>query len=144
VTRRCVGKPADWWTPDDDGARLAIALCRGCPALARCTTEDPHPHGVIRAAVPYSDDGQVLQLCPCGYPDLAYRGGARTVCGRCRTPDVPIPGAVDLRRRRVAALAARLTDQQIADQLGVSARTVRDDRVATRRLRQPGPKAVAR
>lgn len=81
----CATRPADWWEPRDDGARLAIALCRACPALTQCPDGDPHPAGVIRAAVAYADTGAALPECPtCGYPQLNAR------CRRCRVPATPI------------------------------------------------------
>jgi hypothetical protein len=142
----CRGRPPEWWTPEDVGARLALALCRACPTLARCPDGDPHPHGVIRAAVAYSDAGKPLPTCPCGYPDTAYTGGTITACGRCRVPDVPIPDPVTVRRLAVKLLArGGLHDQRIAAELGVSRRTARALRyqVGVRYRRGGQPREVA-
>lgn len=144
MTGLCVGKPAEWWSPEHDGARLALGLCSVCPGRPRCLDGDPRPHGVIRAGIAWTDDGRPLPVCPCGYPDWDYRGGpTNRVCPRCRIPDVPIPDRLALRRRRVITLAARMSDGQIADRLGVSAKTVRVDRIAAGLIRRPGVKAVA-
>lgn len=85
----CFTRPADWWSPDDDGARLALLLCRACPRLNRCEDESGKEYGVIRAGVAYGDDGRVLPLCACGYPNRHRRGGTgrtNTRCHRCAVP----------------------------------------------------------
>ncbi len=143
MVARCAGKPLDWFTPADDGARLALALCRPCPLLAACPSYDPDPHGVILAGVPYSDAGLPLPLCRCGYPVADHRGVTASACPRCRVPDVPIPDPTALRRRRVEILArADTPDGQIALRLGVSAKTVRNDRLAAGIRRQAGHTAT--
>lgn len=88
----CTGRPADWWDTEDDGARLALALCRACPALQECPSGDPHPKGVVRAGNAYSDTGAVLPICPtCGYPQVGYKGGpVFDTCGRCKVSQIPM------------------------------------------------------
>ena len=91
----CFGRPHEWWETGDGGNRLAIALCKACPM--RYGTEchagmpDPSPVGVIRAGIPYSDNGAALPLCPsCGYPNTAYRGGKNSLCATCQPPTVSV------------------------------------------------------
>jgi hypothetical protein len=122
----CHNRPPEWWAPDNDGARLALALCRACPNLTRCPDGDPEPHGVIRAAVAYGDAGRAIPVCPCGYPDTTYAGGTIARCGRCKVPDVAIPDPGTVRRLAVKLLARDgMPDKRIAAVLGVSRRTAR-------------------
>lgn len=83
----CASRPADWWWTGDDGNRLALLLCGVCPARAgdvcMAGLPDLRPTGVIRAGVAYGYTGQVLTLCPCGYPVDNYRGGCVTRCRWC-------------------------------------------------------------
>lgn len=140
VRQLCRGRPADWWSPDDDGARLALTLCRACPALPTCPEGDPSPHGVIRAGSAYTDAGASLPICPCGYPDTTYSGGTIGRCGRCRVPDTAIPDPAAVRRLAVKLLARDgLPDARIAAQMRLSRRTVRHHRVAAGRRYRPGP-----
>lgn len=88
----CQGPPPEWWETGDDGNRLALMLCRVCPARdgADCNAglPDPRPHGVIRAGVPHSEAGNALRICDCGYP-AAGQGldGVRDgTCLRCAPP----------------------------------------------------------
>lgn len=74
----CLTRPADWWDTADDGARLALMLCSICPARLACPEDGTV--GVIRGGIAYSDDGERLPLCPCGYP-VPYP--VRAVCYRC-------------------------------------------------------------
>jgi hypothetical protein len=144
MTRRlCVGKPPEWWEPANDGARLALTLCRACPNLTRCPGGDPNPHGVIRAGAAYNDAGTAVPVCPCGRPVTDFRGGTIPPCPRCRVPDVPIPDPTALRRRRVEICArAGMPDGMIAVRLGVSAKTVRNDRIAAGIRRTAGHTAT--
>lgn len=87
MRRLCETRPADWWDTADGGARLALYLCRVCPALARC--ESGPEYGVIRAGKAYGDNGKVLPICPCGYPNRHVAGGAgktNPLCHRCAVP----------------------------------------------------------
>jgi hypothetical protein len=133
----CAGKPPEWWWTGDAGNRLALTLCRACPAAARCLTGDPQPHGVIRAATAYSDDATPLPVCGCGYPIDDYAGGTITGCRRCRTPDVPIPDRRKMRQLAVAAMVrSGRRDDEIAAVLRVSPRTVRADRLRSGQRRR--------
>lgn len=126
----CQRRPAEWWDTDNDGARLALALCSVCPSrrgdVCDAGLADPDPYGVIRAAVAYSDTGRQLPVCGCGYPQTSYRGGATTDCPRCKTPDVPIPDPKLVLRWRVRDLfQAGLTDDRIAPIVGRHPSTIR-------------------
>lgn len=139
----CQGKPPEWWEPTDQGARLALTLCRACPFLTRCPTGDPTPHGVIRAAVAYGDTGKPLPVCPCGYPVADYTGGTAGPCTRCRTPDVPIPDPAAVRRRAVLLLVRDgACDRTIAAQMKMSRRTVKNHRYAAGIRRPAGHTAT--
>ncbi|MFY1686453.1 helix-turn-helix domain-containing protein [Plantactinospora sp. WMMB782] len=131
----CHGKPADWWDTGDDGNRLALALCGVCPTRDgdTCTAgiPDPHPHGVIRAGIAYSDTGRRLPICRCGYPQDDYLGGQPTDCRRCRVPDVPIPDPRRVFRWRVRDLhLAGIREAEMARLLGRSPSTIRAVRTA--------------
>lgn len=142
----CRARPADWWTPDDDGARLALAICHRCPDRDGCAAGDPQPHGVIRAGQAWSDAGAQLPVCGCGYPVDDYRGGTVTPCRRCRTPDTPIPDPGEVRRRTVRLLVrAGHDDHALAAALGVQAGTAKLLRQKAGILHRPGTrrKAVA-
>lgn len=121
MTALCATRPADWWSPEDDGARLALALCQVCPSIRRCAELDPEPHGVIRAGVAYSDTGRALPACPdCRYP-LLGQVGRHVQCGRC---DVP-------RLARWRADILRWREQGIGDaaagrRLGATSEEIRD------------------
>ncbi|MGC4886748.1 hypothetical protein [Micromonospora sp. DT227] len=121
----CRSLPSEWWDTDDDGSRLALAICRSCPERrgAECVAgrPDDEPAGVIRAGVAYNDRGIALPLCECGYPQVAYAGGTVGPCPRCVVPDVPIPDRAQVRARAVRLLiAADATDEVIAAELRVS------------------------
>lgn len=121
MTALCVGKPAEWWSPEDPGARLAIAICRRCPNVFDCADGDPNPAGVIRGGVAYSDTGTPMAECPtCGYP----RPARATGCSRCEMtargeldPDEPEPdsGLVDevAVERALAGHHLELTDAEL-------------------------------
>lgn len=109
----CVTRPADWWDTGDGGNRLALGYCSVCPSRSgtTCTAglPDPHPHGVIRAGVAYSDSGKALPICSCGYPQTNYRGGATSGCPHCSVdPTIPIPVAREVRRLVDEAVVERL------------------------------------
>lgn len=140
----CRGQPPEHWEPANDGARLALALCRTCPDLAACPAGDPAPHGVIRAGVAYADTGAPLPVCPCGYPVADYTGGTVPPCARCRVPDVPVPDRTLVRRRAVRLLVRDgACDGRIAAELGISRKTARNTRYAVGVRRRPGRQAVA-
>lgn len=92
VTALCRGKPADWWETGDGGNRLALTICRACPARPRCAAAARDECGVVRAGIAYSDTGKVLPVCHCGYPQTSYRGGTVTCCPWC-TGQKPAPAA---------------------------------------------------
>lgn len=90
MTSLCVGRPAEWWDSADDGARLAIGICRLCPTRANCLDGDPHPEGVIRGGVAYSNRGAAMNLCPtCGYPQPGELTNLLNQSERCPRCDVP-------------------------------------------------------
>lgn len=135
----CRRRPPEWWTPDDDGARLALTICRLCPNLEPCAAGDPRPHGVIRAGQVWSDTGRPLPVCGCGYPVDDYRGGDITACRRCRIPDVPIPDQKQVRARTVRLLVrAGHDDHALAAALGVQAGTAKLLRQKAGILHRPG------
>lgn len=133
MNRLCVGKPSDWWEPADDGARLALMLCSVCPARDECGPEPEH--GVIRGGVAWSDAGERLPLCPCGYP---VPNPGRADCFRCVPRwDTRIPRSrLRQRRRRLSAdvllgqigamRADGLTLRDISKALDVPYSTLRD------------------
>lgn len=90
----CQTRPPEFWDTGDPGNRLALALCRVCPARAGETClageTDPHPAGVIRAGVAYNERGRVCPVCECGYPvdDLSHPSRWRPGCRHCRVPRV--------------------------------------------------------
>lgn len=92
MTPLCATRPSEWWEPADPGARLALALCRVCPALPSCLDGDPRPYGVIRAAAAWSDEGKPLPICACGYPNCSDQKMRRPylLCSRCRPPRIRI------------------------------------------------------
>ncbi|MFG1872193.1 hypothetical protein [Micromonospora arborensis] len=123
----CRGLPPEWWDTGDDGNRLALGICGSCPQRVggecRAGLPDRRPAGVIRAGLPYNDRGIVLPLCACGYPHIAYAGGAVTACPRCVVPAVPIPDGTEVRARALRLLvAAGASDEQIAVELRVPVR----------------------
>lgn len=90
---RCVGQPPEFWDTGDDGNRLALALCRVCPARrgeeCQLGEPDPRPTGVIRAGVAWNERGGRCPICDtCGYPvdDLPDPRRERTGCRHCRAP----------------------------------------------------------
>lgn len=126
MTRQlCAGLPAGWWTPDDDGARLAQAICRRCPAQPGCLDGDPQPHGVIRAGRAYSDAGKVLPDCEvCGRPCADYRGGTPR-CRVCTVPDMALPDVSESRVRWLLALRDRgFTLKQVGAEAGLAPNSV--------------------
>lgn len=126
----CHGRPPEWWDVGDEGNRLARALCRVCPARDgdQCDAgqPDPHPVGVIRAGIPYSDAGDRMPLCPaCRGPLHGYRGGGLTACTRCAVPDVPIPDPQQVLRWRIRELwADGVSDKRIAPIVRRTPRTI--------------------
>ena len=90
----CVGQPPEFWDTGNDGNRLALALCRVCPARdgEDCTVGEPdrRPFGVTRGAVAYNERGGRCDLCACGYPmdELPDVRRHLTECRRCRTPQL--------------------------------------------------------
>ena len=93
MTALCIGRPPEWWETGDEGNRLALAICRNCPERTgtQCTAgmPDPHPVGVIRAAVAYHERGWVCPVCDvCGYPvdDRVDARRPKPGCRNCRVP----------------------------------------------------------
>lgn len=84
----CATRPAQWWDVGDDGNRLALALCRVCPALEGCGARIRQPAGVVLAGVAYGDAGLRLPICHCGYPN-ELDGGCCHRCGVTTLPGVP-------------------------------------------------------
>lgn len=84
----CATRPADWWETGDGGNRLALALCRVCPAQPACAATASREAGVIRAGVAYTERGRVARICSCGYPDDKLPDPRRTtsLCRRCEVP----------------------------------------------------------
>lgn len=88
----CVDQPPEHWDTGDRGNRLALALCRVCPARDGevCTVGQPdrRPFGVIRAGVAYNERGRRCEICDCGYPnDDIDKGRDRPPgCRQCRVP----------------------------------------------------------
>mgnify|MGYP001574485219 CR=1 FL=1 len=120
VTRLCVGRPCDWWDLGDDGNRLALAFCYVCPSRTRCSAGDPRPHGVIRAGVAYSDAGNPLAICACGYPDTSYRDGRIGAgCPRCAVPPLDVVRPAVEQRARVGDSNAALGRRFGADRTTV-------------------------
>lgn len=125
----CQGPPAEYWHTGDDGNRLALMLCNSCPLRRGMYCDaglpDPHPHGVVRAGVAYTDEGRALPVCACGYPQTAYLGGDVGPCPRCETPDVPIPDPKLVLRWRVRDLYnAGLSDKSMGPILHRTPRTI--------------------
>jgi hypothetical protein len=79
----CATQPAEHWDTGNNGNRLALLTCDACPATQCPPTNDPHPHGVIRAGTAYDDTGRPLPRCHCGYPNTSHRGPHRPG-GCCR------------------------------------------------------------
>ncbi|WP_420123881.1 hypothetical protein [Nakamurella sp.] len=91
MTGLCATRPADWWDLGDDGNRLALAICRACPALATCAADTTaREAGVIRAGIAYLERGGIAPICQCGYPDDKRADSRRTtvLCRRCHVPQV--------------------------------------------------------
>jgi hypothetical protein len=120
----CRGLPSDWWTCGDDGARLAMAICRRCPDRLGCAEGDPRPYGVVRAGAPFSDTGVLLGDCPtCGYPQPGDRVAQRDKCPRCELPPLST-----FRSDIEAWIAAGADNKTIGARVGATARQVRDAR----------------
>lgn len=120
----CAGLPAELWDSHDDGARLALAICRRCPVQPTCLAGDPHPVGVVRAGVAFSNTGRPLSVCPtCGYPQPGDALGGGDRCPRCDVPTLS-KFQPDLFRWH----AAGLSDAEAGRRVGASARQVRDAR----------------
>lgn len=121
MTALCVGRDPEMWTPESDLARLAMAICRRCTG---CPDNDPKPHGVIRRAVPYSNTGRPMSVCPtCGYPQPGDASHHPDRCPRCDLPALT-RFAADL----ASWHAAGLTDRQAGARIGASSEQVRDTR----------------
>ena len=87
----CRGLPPEWWYIGDPGNRLAIGLCRVCPALPDCLAGDPRPCAIIRAATAYDGASKAIPLCPrCGYP-MGVTSRVKHTCSHCSVPKVQIP-----------------------------------------------------
>ena len=115
----CHGRPPQWWTPADPGARLALAICRRCPGRDDCLDGDPQPAGVIRAGVAFADDGTAYRPCPdCGYPKT---GSTYQPCGHCGVPSLARWRA-DIDRWLTEGISPAI----IGRRLGASPRQVRD------------------
>ena len=87
----CETRPWEFWETGDPGNRLALALCRVCPARrgedCAAGQPDPRPTGVIRGGVAYNERGGRCPICPvCGYPVTDLPDRCRPVCVRCRVP----------------------------------------------------------
>lgn len=117
MTRQlCEGMPAEWWDVADDGARLAMAICRRCPSQVSCPEGDPTPYGVVRAGAPFTTAGTLLDAClTCGYPNL---GGPMNRAGRCQHCDLPPLSRWRIDIERMAA--AGLNNRQIGERLGAT------------------------
>lgn len=125
MTRQlCRGLPHEWWTTNDDGSRLAMAICQRCPSQQTCPDDDPQPHGVVRAGAPFSDRGILLGDCPtCGYPQPGDRVAQQDKCPRCELP--PLSG---FRADIEWWIAAGDDNKTMGARLGATARQVRDAR----------------
>ncbi len=130
----CATLPPEWWDTEDDGARFALKLCRGCSARrgSECSAglPDPSPAGVVRAGVAYSDAGKPLPLCPCDYPIIGYRGGTPGRCHRCLPP---APTWREPDPRGLAAVDEAVVERMLAGNPPDVIRPV-DKREALRRL----------
>jgi len=120
MTALCRGRDPEWWDFHSDGARLALAICRRCPASAECAAEEPKPLGVIRAGVAYNDEGTVLSLCPtCGYPQHRPGFANPDRCGRC-----DVPSLTRWRADITRWAAGGISDTVIGGRLGATRRQV--------------------
>ena len=130
TARLCPTRPAEWWDPFDDGARLAIALCRSCPGRGACL-DGAKPAGVIQAGIAFDDFGKPLPLCPtCGYPRT---GRPAATCARCAVPTLGRWQA-DIRRWH----AAGIPDERAGRLIGATGKQLRD----TRRTRDKAKEAA--
>lgn len=78
----CRDKPSEWWETDNDGARLALALCSVCPERWPC--DIGREFGVIRAGTAWNQAGIPAGRCDCGYPlPFDAETGERSDCFRC-------------------------------------------------------------
>lgn len=89
----CETRPYQWWDTGDPGNRLALALCRVCPARDGSTClagqADQRPAGVIRAGVAFNERGRRCDICAvCGYPvdDVLAPSRIPPGCRHCRVP----------------------------------------------------------
>jgi hypothetical protein len=135
VTRPPCTRVPDWWDTGDGGNRLALMICGVCRFRTgtACTAgqPDPQPHGVIRAGVAYNDAGTPLPLCPCGYPQTAYRGGAIGRCPWCAPPTMRL--IVCKAPPRQAAVDEGAVERLVAGEPPATVRQI-DKREALRRL----------
>lgn len=122
MRRLCVGRPAEWWETDNDGARLALDICSVCPGLASC--DRGRRWGMVQAGVAWNELGFPAGICACGYPlPVSREGVERSQCFRCRPRQnltVPCrrPGN---RAAHVAALLRRgVPYRTIGADLGIS------------------------
>ncbi|GIM88844.1 hypothetical protein [Paractinoplanes toevensis] len=123
MTPLCLGRDPEWWGFNHDGARLALAICRRCPAAGECRDDEPEPLGVIRAGVAYSDEGRALPLCStCGYPNARVGFGSDERCERC------MPGLTRWRTDIARWAGEGLSDIQIGRRVGATRRQVADFR----------------
>lgn len=106
--RPCVNNPAWWWDVGDENNNEATRLClTECPFVDKCR-EDPTPvFGMIRAGVPYGDDGKPVR-------SKSHEPCTRPTCQKCR-------GTVADHHTTIAQLRAMgLTYRQVAQQIGFS------------------------
>lgn len=138
----CATRPADWWSTEDGGARLAALLCGVCPVAVECAATAGTPHGVVRAGRAYRDSGEVALLCPCGRPVVTVRASSAE-CTTCDPPAVRLPaprtgrrygrGGVEQFGDEILRLVDEgWTDRAIAVRLGLNRWSVR----GVRRRRQ--------
>lgn len=121
--RPCVTNPPQWWDTGHAGNGDAIRLCNtACPLKTVCAADTDQPIGVIRAGIPYDDDGRRLNTCTtCDHPVSAWSGAARKMCRHCPRDARP----VDHHQRIAELRAAGKGYAEIADDIGAHREAVR-------------------
>lgn len=106
--RPCVNNPAWWWDVGDENNIKAIGLClTGCPLVDKCREDTTPVLGMIRAGVPYGDDGKPVR-------SKSHESCVRPTCQKCR-------GTVADHHTTIAQLRAmNLPYRLIAERIGFS------------------------